>query len=307
MLETLVLLVLLAAGMGLAIQRGGTCTVAAVEEIVVKRRASQLLAMLLAALWVAGLITLARAAGLSMVEPGGYRATALTVVGGALLGLGAWTNGACAFGSVARLGSGNWAYLATPLGFGIGAALLPVLIPIAPPSRLAGHSELLDFPLAWAVALTGVAIWLAVSLWRTRGSDTWTPAVATLVIGLCFVLILLLTGGAWTWTDTVSEIARGMGVDGVSLRAILILALFGGAIAGSLAARSFKHQPLKASTVLRCLTGGLLMAAGSQLIPGSNDSLLLEGLPLFWPFAWLAWLSMCLTIAVAIRMSQARG
>ena len=62
------------------------------------------------------------AAGLSMVDRGGYRATALTVVGGALLGLGAWTNGACAFGSVARLGSGNWAYL-TP---GHGHRLSPL-------------------------------------------------------------------------------------------------------------------------------------------------------------------------------------
>lgn len=307
MLATLLVVLLLAAGMGIAIQRGGTCTVAAVEEIVLRRRAGQLLAMLLAALWVAGLITLARAAGLSMVEPLGYRATAFTVLGGAVLGLGAWINGACAFGSVARLGGGNWAYLATPLGFGIGAATLPALNPFAPPSRLPGHSQLLDFPIAWAIALALVAAWLVVSLWRARGSKTWTPAVATLVIGLCFVLILLMTGGAWTWTDTLSELAKGMGIEGGSLRALLIVALFGGAIAGSLLAGTFKQQLPQGRTVVRCLLGGLLMAAGSQLIPGSNDSLLLEGLPLFWPFAWLAFLCMCVTIAVAIRVSQVRG
>lgn len=307
MLGKLLVLVVLAAGMGLAIQRGGTCTVAAVEEIVTQRRISQLRAMLLAALWVAGLITLARAAGWSMVEPGGYRVTALTIVGGALLGLGAWINGACAFGSVARLGTGGWAYLATPLGFGLGALMLPKLFAIAPPSRLEGHSQLLDFPIAWASALAVVAIWLLLSLWRARKARTWTPAVATLVIGLCFVMILLLTGGAWTWTDTVSELARGMGVAGGTLRLILIVALFGGAIASSIVAGSFKHQRLRAATVLRCFVGGLLMAAGSQLIPGSNDSLLLEGLPLFWPFAWLAFLSMCVTIALAIRITQVRG
>ncbi len=307
MLATLVLVVLLAAGMGIAIQRGGTCTVAAVEEIILRRHATQLLAMLLAALWVAGLITLARAAGLSMIEPLGYRATALTVMGGAVLGLGAWINGACAFGSVARLGAGNWAYLGTPLGFLIGAALLPAINPLAPPSRLPGHSQLLDYPVAWSIALAMVAVWLLVSLWRSRRSKTWTPAVATLVIGLCFVLVLLLTGGAWTWTDTISELATGMGVEGGTLRAMLILALFGGAIGGSVLAGSFKHHRLQVGTVTRCLLGGLLMAAGSQLIPGSNDSLLLEGLPLFWPFAWLAFVSMCLAIALAIRISQARG
>ncbi len=45
----------LAAGlMGFAIQRGGTCTVAAVEEILSERRARRLLAVLQASLWVAG-------------------------------------------------------------------------------------------------------------------------------------------------------------------------------------------------------------------------------------------------------------
>ena len=34
--------------------------------------------------------------------------------------LGAWVNGACAFGAVARLGSSEWAYAATPLGFCVG-------------------------------------------------------------------------------------------------------------------------------------------------------------------------------------------
>lgn len=306
MLAMLVPVVLLAAFMGIAIQRGGTCTVAAVEEIMVQRRATRLLAMLLAALWVAGLITLARAAGLSMIEPLGYRASAITVLGGAVLGLGAWINGACAFGSVARLGAGNWAFLATPLGFLIGAAVLPALGVLAPPSRLPGHSQLLDFPIAWSLALALVAAWLLASLWRARRARTWTPAVATLVIGLCFVLILLLTGGAWTWTDTISELATDMGVEGGARRALLIVALFGGAIVGSKLAGSFEHERPRLGTVMRCLLGGFLMAAGSQLIPGSNDSLLLEGLPLFWPFAWLAFASMCVTIAIAIRISSVR-
>ena len=45
--------------MGFAIQRGGTCTVAAVDELLSKRRANRLLAMGEASLWVAGGLALA--------------------------------------------------------------------------------------------------------------------------------------------------------------------------------------------------------------------------------------------------------
>ena len=47
--------------MGFAIQRGGTCTVAAVEEIVDKHSARRLLALGEASLWVAGGLLLAQA------------------------------------------------------------------------------------------------------------------------------------------------------------------------------------------------------------------------------------------------------
>ena len=45
---------LLAGVMGFAIQRGATCTVAAVNEVIEKRRFRRLLAMLEASVWVTG-------------------------------------------------------------------------------------------------------------------------------------------------------------------------------------------------------------------------------------------------------------
>ena len=42
------------------------------------------------------------------------------------------------------------------------------------------------------------------------------------------------------------------------------------------------------------------MAAGSLLIPGSNDGLILIGLPLLQPYAWLACTVMVLTIIAAL-------
>lgn len=47
----------------------------------------------------------------------------ICVLGGILFGLGALANGACAFGSIARLAGGDLSYLAMPPAFLLGAIL----------------------------------------------------------------------------------------------------------------------------------------------------------------------------------------
>ena len=96
-----------AALMGFAIQRGATCMVAAVNEIVHERKPNRLLAMAETSLWVAGGLLTARALGVLPQFPGGFALTGWTLLGGALLGVGAQVNRACVFGSVAHIGSGN--------------------------------------------------------------------------------------------------------------------------------------------------------------------------------------------------------
>ena len=71
--------------MGFAIQRGATCTVAAVDELLTKRRAHRMVAMLEASLWVAGGLALAQLAHFEGSMPGGFAVSVWTVVGGALL------------------------------------------------------------------------------------------------------------------------------------------------------------------------------------------------------------------------------
>ena len=39
------------------------------------------------------------------------------------------------------------------------------------------------------------------------------------------------------------------------------------------------------------------MGWGSLLIPGGNDGLILVGMPLLWPYAWVAFATMCVSIA----------
>jgi toxin CptA len=46
------------------------------------------------------------------------------------------------------------------------------------------------------------------------------------------------------------------------------------------------------------------MGWGTLLIPGGNDGLILIGMPLLWPYAWLAFATMCATIAAAQLASR---
>jgi toxin CptA len=309
---------LLAATMGFAIQRGATCTVAAVDEAINKRRMHRLASMLEASLWVVGGLLIARLAGQLMVVPHGYAVTLLTLLGGALLGLGAYINQACVFGAIARLGSGEWAYVATPPGFYLGCISAPWIFRADANMPLAGGSPVFDAPLWLVLAVFMFLCWRAgTPLWQFfRGTErslrtrlakdlaprVWAPHAATGVIGVTFFFLLLLMG-AWAYTDVLAELARGMSSN-LAVRTWLLLALLAGAMLGGWTAGRFRRTPISGAQLLKCLVGGILMGWGSLLIPGSNDGLILLGMPLFWPYAWVAFLSMCLTIAAAMLITS---
>lgn len=307
---TFVVLALCAGTMGFAIQRGATCTVAAVEEVVARRGATRLIALIEAALWVAGGLLIAHRLGWAKQLPLGYALSAWTIVGAALLGIGAFVAGACVFGAIARLGSGEWAYAATPLGFYVGC--LSVNAVFAPPASL--H---LDASPVLLIA-PKITLWLACVyvVWRVapsvvrprtmpRAAATriWSPHVATIVIGLVF-LVMLVLAGAWAYTDVLADLARGM-ASGVGARVVLLISLLAGAIVGGWSAGRLRFARVRAISVLRCLVGGMLMGWGSLLIPGGNDGLILVGMPLLWPYAWVAFATMCLTIGIA-QSAQSR-
>jgi hypothetical protein len=298
----LVLALLCAAAMGLAIQRGSTCTVAAVNELMHTRRPTRLLAMAEAALWVCGGLLIARQLGVTMTLPHGHALTAWTIVGAVLLGLGAVINGACVVGTVARLGRGQWAYAATPIGFFAGCVIVPAVISPPVPSPSSDLWRVFAAPgwVAWAVAaLLGARV--AQALWHRRRSlmSAWSPHAATASIGVAFVMLLLLAG-AWAYTDVLADAARGMTHE-LHTRLALCAALLAGTLTGGWLRGQIGRRRVSAAWLLRCTAGGALMGAGSLLVPGGNDSLLLLGLPLLWPHAWAAVAVMAATVAVALR------
>jgi toxin CptA len=300
--------------MGFAIQRGATCTVAAVDEVVTKRRFNRLISMVEASLWVVGGLLIAQTLHVLPTMPAGYALNGLTVIGGILLGVGAYINGACVFGAIARLGSGEWAFVVTPLGFYVGCLTVGPIFSVPAPVKLSAGSPVLQSPMWIAVLFAGLMLVrivrsaLAVAPDRTTqtlaervrasvATRIWTPHTATAVIGITFFFMLLLVG-AWAYTDVLADLAHGM-AGSLAARTALLVALFLGAFIGGWTAGRFRGTPITFAQLAKCLVGGVLMGWGSLLIPGGNDGLILVGMPLLWPYAWIAFLTMCVSIGAA--------
>ena len=296
---------LCAATMGFAIQRGATCTVAAVEEVVQQRGARRLIALVEASVWVAGGLLIAHRLHWLAHVPVGYALNGWTFAGAALLGIGAFVTRACVFGAIARLGSGDWAYAATPLGFYLGCLSVTTVFAPAPALALGASPVFLAAPPATGWLVAGFFAWRIVMpliehrrmLRDLAGRQLWSPHAATIVIGLAF-LVMLVLAGAWAYTDVLADLARGM-VHSVAARSVLLVCLLAGAIVGGWRAGRLRVTRIRAAALARCLIGGVLMGWGSLLIPGVNDGLILVGMPLLWPYAWAAFATMCLTIGGA--------
>jgi toxin CptA len=306
----------LAALMGYAIQRGATCTVAAMDEIVRERRAHRLMAMLEASIWVAGSFLLAQALGFAIALPMGHATSVLAILGGLLLGAGAYVNQACVFGAIARLGSGEWAYVFTPLGFLAGAWMIAVWMPAVTHASII--SPLTAFPvslaLAAAVFMVVRIVPAIVGVLRAHPSSTtavrkeiggrlWRPEAATAVIGVTFFFLLVIEG-AWAYTDVLNEAAQGKWQN-IAPRAGLLLALLAGATLGGWTAGRLRRVMPGWRSIALCFAGGALMGAGSAIIPGSNDGLILLGMPLLFAHAWIAFLAMAVGIGALMLLRHA--
>ncbi len=312
----IVLAIVLTATMGYAMQRGATCMVAAVGEILSQRRASRLLAILEASLWVLGGLLMLQQLHAMPPMPAGYAVSGFTVVGAILLGLGAAISRACVFGAIARFGSGEWAYIASPIGFYLGCVLAQAPLANFPAQQSSTPSLVWQAPqyvlilitlwMAWRIVATVLSL-------RVRGNETkpwaqalaqkiWSPHHATLVIGVTYVLMLWLMG-PWAYTDVLVDLTHGMTND-IATRSLLMFALLGGAVLGGWTAGRLKSVAVRPIDIARCLFGGMLMGMGSLLIPGSNDGVLLTGMPLLWPHAWVAFAAMCATITVFLKYTS---
>lgn len=294
------LLVVLA---GFATQRGTICAVQAVRDVFERGAWFRFASFLECAAWAALILMLGAMLGLRLAgDVLAYELGLTCMLGGALFGLGALANGACAFGSVARLAGGDLSYLVMPPAFLLGAMLCgdqwqpaPLTAAMSPvwPAALATLA---------AIALTSFVVWRVFtavkgarrrSVARVVSQTVWPPAVAVFIVAAVNSSVLFLVG-SWPFTGLLSDIARDG--EGDLVRAGLALAFVLGAIVGGVSARRFRLLRPGIAALGRRLLGGMLMGAGAMLIPGGNDRLILLDLPLLHLHAAAAYATMMVAI-----------
>jgi uncharacterized membrane protein YedE/YeeE len=287
---------LCAAGMGFAIQHGGTCMVSAVDQLVRQGASRKLAALAECSLWTSALGLVAAAAGLAFVASPAYPLGAGTIVGGLLLGVGAWLNGACVFGSIAKIGASDWHYLLTPPGYFLGSLLHYRLAGNFPAAEMQAPSFGLA-PLLGGLAF--VSLLASLLFWHRSGRSLaalWNYRNATIAIGFYFVALTVIAG-PWTYTEVLGRASHGNGMPSWHELA-LFAALLGGAIIGG--RRLASPGPIALRRGMLCLGGGALMGLGGSFVPGGNDNLILVGLPGLQPHAWAAIAVMALAIAAGL-------
>ena len=271
--------------MGYAIQQGSTCTVAAVNEYLDKGTVNRFKSLLETALWVfVGELLLFRM-GWANLELPIWQVTAASMVGALLLGLGAYINGACAVGSIARIGSAEWDYLITIVGFFCGALLLSHL-----------NLDQLHPISNGTVAIPHIPDWLLVLLFCVIAHRSWKfyqkgihPHFLTVVVGV-FFLVLLVTNHAWSYTSLLVDIANSKNGP-YWPREILFITLLLGALWGGRSNRI--KNPKKMITkhhVMRRFIGGAAIGLATGLLPGSHDSLILLYMPMLLLNSWLGFI-----------------
>jgi uncharacterized membrane protein YedE/YeeE len=234
-------------------------------------------------------------------------ASGAALAGGAIVGLGAYVNGRCAFGTIAELGSGMLARLATLAGFMAGTALgdlahmhIPAMAPTLTPLASLPASATLSLAL---VATAGLGLALA-RLRRPTAHQEWSPLRAMAVIGLSNGLLLVLAR-SWPYTSLLMQLARGGGAD-VGQHAMMAETFILGAVAGGVALHRFRWTIGNRRDWLRALLGGTIMGTGAVLVPGGNDAMLLVGVPLALPNLVAAYAAMTVVLIALVALRVRR-
>ena len=289
----------LAAIIGFVNHRGGTCTVAAVCELF-EGKPGRLVALAEAGLWAFALGMVLKLAGLSLPASDGAPITGRVIAGGLLLGLGAWFNKACLFGTLAQLGRRNANYLFTLVGLFAGFLAHAAVMANAAIATVPYHTDravVLGAGLLFATSLLS-AVWSAAHRGSAKGRQgvTLGHREAVLIHAVAFTLMASIAG-AWTYGDLLSKYAQGSGQpDAIHL--LLCCALLLGALLGGW--RTERSESLTLPKATACFVGGALLAAGSTLVPGGNDRLILYGAPLLQWHAITAIAVMIATLAVCV-------
>lgn len=272
-------------------QHGSTCAVAAANEIVREGRFRMLAGFVLAAALSAVVIAL--------FDIAPRRASALgwsSVAGGVVVALGVALNGKCAMGTLASLGRGRLDRIGTVAGFALGA-VLAASAGLRPAAGAGQGLAMSGWALGLGALVVAFAAWLA-----ARDAKSFSPLWLA-AIGLLNAALLGLMAD-WSYTGGLTELAMGNPVDLEAAALFLACLVVGSAIAARLAG-TLRIRAMGLGDWLRSGLGGAVMGAGSMLVPGGNDAMLLIGVPLLLPGLLLAYVSFWMAL-LAVRWLMLR-
>jgi hypothetical protein len=168
-----------------------------------------------------------------------FPVTVWSVVGGMLHGIGAVVGGACTGGVVARIGSGEYVFVLSIVGFAAGCILARGFGPAATIHVAAAPTKLPPkYPVSALFALVVVlalnVYWLLKGRhqgWRDFVRNAWDPRTATIVIATATVALVKVYGRPWDYSDLLGDASR-KALNGIVAGLALFAALLIGAIVG---------------------------------------------------------------------------
>jgi toxin CptA len=195
---------------------------------------------------------------------------------------------------VARIGTGEYVFMLTIVGFAAGCLGAQAFGPAATihatvvPTTVSPHYPVL--------ALIGLVIVLALNVrwllkgrhegWRDFLSNAWDPRTANIIIATVTLVLVQIYGRPWGYAELLGDASR-RALDGIVGGLALFAALVIGAIVGGrTCTRAKLTGPLKGRAI-RCFVGGLIMGIGFSVGPGSFSGLTFFGQPLLLPYAWV--------------------
>ena len=303
---------------GFAMKRGGLCTYAAVLQIVHHKRLDRMLVFLGAAAWSTLIIL-----PLSWSWPEWIKLSLthhqlmITMIGGALLGVGAFLNKGCFFGTFVQLVGGNLNYLATLSGLSSGIILTHLYLNHYIPATLIATD--INHPnataIVWLTSMTVFALFMALSV-KISGNGfikklaglcslKWESSFAMIIIGIGGGLLYGTVNG-WNYADVVADTASKLikpESNWPSLTALTsTFAMVIGGITAAVTANEFALRRAHLLMIMSCFIGGMLMGVAALLIPGGNDGLLLKGIPGFAPHAFTGYLIMVIVMLMLVYL-----
>lgn len=311
---------------GFSAHRASLCNVRAVAEILQARNFRMLGGLLQAVLWMAALTgVLVLVAGVETQPVPVRMPLGWALAGGLVFGVGAAINGGCSLSTLHRLVDGNLGMLATLGGFVVGIGAWVWLMDASVPAQITPvASPWLRYPRLAPWLLAALLCWVALRLAQflrqatlagprglVRGAlaPAYDVSVAAALLGLAAGL-LFATQGAWSYSNFLRSAVfhqLGIAMAPSAWHALLVACLLGGMLVSALQRRSLAWgAPGGLAGWMRHAGGGLFMGAGAAMIPGGNDTLVLNGLGNLTVAALGSYIFMLLGIAGTLLVQRNR-